>query len=277
MEPLCRHGKSSLFKGGGAKRNLIASQKAGLRRRSTRNDLRGFKKDNIILEKRKEDNKLIGVSVIHKNAIMLLCVAPEYRRQGIMGDMIKYAAGICRMKGTQLIFLYPADDKLYSYYGKLGFREMFRERYYIIEKKDLEKYKGSRYFNTALSYEKMRECIPSESFCNFDGGYLDFSLYCAKKYGFMICASFDDEDYVIVTGSKKDGRVIVDEAISSDGNYSHILSVIADIEGETYSLKTPVCIEMSEFDSEIKKAGMLLPLGDSIPEDENIYLGQPCM
>ena len=219
-----------------------------------------------------ENNKKYTAKYLYAAATL-----PEYRRQGIMGDMIKYAAGICRMKGTQLIFLYPADEKLYSYYGKLGFREMFRERYYIIEKKDLEKYKGSRYFNTALSYEKMRECIPSESFCNFDGGYLDFSLYCAKKYGFMICASFDDEDYVIVTGSKKDGRVIVDEAISSDGNYSHILSVIADIEGETYSLKTPVCIEMSEFDSVIKKAGMLLPIGDSIPEDENIYLGQPCM
>lgn len=40
-------------------------------------------KENRIIEKRNEENRLIGVSVIHKNAIMLLLVAPEYRRQGI--------------------------------------------------------------------------------------------------------------------------------------------------------------------------------------------------
>ena len=40
-------------------------------------------KENTIIEKRNEEGSLIGVSVIHKNAIMLLLVAPEYRGQGI--------------------------------------------------------------------------------------------------------------------------------------------------------------------------------------------------
>ncbi len=40
-------------------------------------------KENVIIEKRNEEHRLIGVSVIHKNVILLLCVAPEYRRQGI--------------------------------------------------------------------------------------------------------------------------------------------------------------------------------------------------
>lgn len=44
-------------------------------------------KENRIIEKRNEENRLIGVSVIHKNAIMLLLVAPEYRRQG-MGSLL---------------------------------------------------------------------------------------------------------------------------------------------------------------------------------------------
>lgn len=202
---------------------------------------------------------------------------PEYRKQGIMSDMIKYASDFLRMKGTDLIFLYPADEKLYGYYAKLGFKEKFNERYYIIEKKNIEKYKGCRYFNTSLTYEKLREYIPAESFCTFDGRYLDFALFCAGKYGFLICVSFDDEDSVIVIGNKKDGTVIIDEAISSNGNYEHILSVIADIDGDSFVIKTPVCIEIGEFKSEIKKSGMLLPLSDNIPENENIYLGQPCM
>ena len=33
----------------------------------------------------------------------------------------------------------------------------------------------------------------------------------------------------------------------------------------------------NNFKSEIKNSGMMLILSDNIPEDENIYLGQPCM
>lgn len=218
-----------------------------------------------------ENNKKYSAKYLYAAATL-----PEYRRQGIMGDMIKYASELLKIKGTDILFLYPADDKLYDYYSKLGFLSVFNERYYIIEKKELEKFKGNRYFNTALSYERLREYIPSESFCEFDCRYLDFARYCAGKYGFEICASFDDEDNVFVIGNKKDGNVFIDEAISADGNYEHILSVIADIEGDSFVIKTPVGIEL-EYKSEIKKAGMLLPLSENIPENENIYLGQPCM
>ena len=219
-----------------------------------------------------ENNKTFSAKYIYAAATL-----PEYRKQGIMSEMIKYAADILKIKGTDILFLYPADEKLYDYYGKLGFVSQFKERIYKIDKTEIEKYKGNRYFNTALSYERMRENIPSESFVKFDSAYLDFARFCAVRYGFEICAVFDDEDKVFVIGNKKDGHVIIDEAISADGNYGHILSVIADIDCEDIALKTPVCIELSGFDSEIKNSGMMLMLSDNIPEDENIYLGQPCM
>ena len=123
----------------------------------------------------------------------------------------------------------------------------------------------------------MREIIPSESFAKFDSSYLDFARFCAVRYGFEICAAFDDEDKVFVIGNKKDGHVMIDEAVSADGNYEHVLSVLADIDCEDVVLKTPVCIELAGFKSEIKNSGMMLILSDNIPEDENIFLGQPCM
>ena len=225
---------------------------------------------------------LIDSSVIDKNnnisAKYLYAAAtlPEYRRQGIMGEMIKYASEYIRKRSADVLFLYPANNNLYDYYAKLGFKPMFNERYYIIEKKEIEKYKGTRYFNVALSYDRMREYIPAESFCQFDYGFTDFARLCARKYGFEICVTFDDEDSVFVIGTKKDGKVIAEEAISSNGNYGHILSVLADMDAESYVLKTPVGIELG-FESEIKKSGMLLPLTESIPDNDNIYLGQPCM
>lgn len=219
-----------------------------------------------------ENNKTFSGKYLYAAATL-----PEYRKQGIMSEMIKYAADILRIKGTDILFLYPADEKLYSYYEKLGFVSQFRERFYKINKTEIEKYKGNRYFNTALSYERMRDNIPSASFVKFDTDYLDFARFCAVRYGFEICAVFDDEDNVFVIGNKKDGHVIIDEAVSADGNYAHILSVIADVDCEDVVLKTPVCIEITGFDSEIKNSGMMMILSNNIPEDENIYLGQPCM
>lgn len=40
-------------------------------------------KDNIIIEQRDEQQKLIGVSVINKNTLLLLCVDSEHRNKGV--------------------------------------------------------------------------------------------------------------------------------------------------------------------------------------------------
>lgn len=39
-------------------------------------------KNNRIIDKRNEQNQLIGVSVINENTIILLCVDKEYRHKG---------------------------------------------------------------------------------------------------------------------------------------------------------------------------------------------------
>lgn len=201
---------------------------------------------------------------------------PEYRKQGIMSRMIAYAADYLRNKNTEYIALCPADDSLYDYYGKLGFVSAFTDRIFTIDSEKLESYKSSRYFNSNISYEDIRNYIPSHSYLRFSVGYLDYARFSASRYGFEINAVFDDEDKVFIIGYKKDNTAFIDEAISADGNYNHILSVLSDIECEKIVLKTPVCIRIEGFESEIRKAGMLLSLSEGEISGD-IYLGQPCM
>lgn len=40
-------------------------------------------KENKYIEKRNENNELIGLSIVNKNTILLLCVDPKYRNKGI--------------------------------------------------------------------------------------------------------------------------------------------------------------------------------------------------
>ena len=46
-------------------------------------------KENKIIEERNTENQVIGVSVIHKNTILLLCVEESYRNQGIGSRLLK--------------------------------------------------------------------------------------------------------------------------------------------------------------------------------------------
>lgn len=201
---------------------------------------------------------------------------PEYRKQGIMSDMIKSAAEILEEKGYDSVILCPADGKLYDYYEKLGFSRCFTDRIYTIGSSALAKYKGSRYFNSTVSYFDLRRSIPSESFVEFRSGYLDYARMLASKYGFEISALFDDEDKVFVIGHREEDTVIIDEAISADGNYNHILSLLADIKCEIIKLKTPECIILPDFESVTSDSGMMLSLTDK-KDCRDIYLGQPCM
>lgn len=44
--------------------------------------------DNIIIEQKNEQHKLIGVSVVNQNTILLLCVDAEHRKKGIGTDLL---------------------------------------------------------------------------------------------------------------------------------------------------------------------------------------------
>jgi predicted N-acetyltransferase YhbS len=50
-----------------------------------------------------------------------LATKPEFRRQGIMSDLLKYVEYRSKMAGCSYLFLYPAEEALYSYYEKLGY------------------------------------------------------------------------------------------------------------------------------------------------------------
>lgn len=201
---------------------------------------------------------------------------PEYRSRGYMGEMIRYAAEYLPITGCKALFLYPADESLYGYYARFGFKPSFSEKIYTFTYADLEKYRGERYFNSSFPCGEVRKNIPSPVFADFQSGYLDYALYCAEDGGFVKNLIFDDEDRVYLIGSSSDGEVFIDEAVSENGNYSHILSALSDISADRYYLKTPVSVNIPNARSETRTAGMLLPLGEE-QTDKDIYLGLPCI
>ena len=225
---------------------------------------------------------LIDAPILEGNAskkakyLYAAATLPEYRKQGIMSEMIKYAIYRLKFSGYDYLYLYPADEKLYSYYQNLGFTPVFKDRVYDIKSEDLTKYKNARYFDAILSYPEMREYICADNYALFGVDFLDFASYCIKKYGVIKSVIFDDEDKVLIVGKvDSDGRLIIDEAFSSQGMPEHILTVIADMNYDKVDLHMPVDFDVLPFESEIKQSGMIHFLTEET--DKIYYIGQPVM
>lgn len=242
--------------------------------------------DNIYVYK--YDNKcvsafyLIDAPIVQGNTVKkakyLYAAAthPDYRKRGFMGELINYAIKRLKFSGYDYLCLYPANESLYSYYEKFGFTSVFLDRIYHIDKDKLEPYSHSRYFDTILSYSVMREYICAENYIRFDSAFLDFAALCAKKYGILKSAVFDDEDKVLVVGNvDSDGVINIDESFTSQGQPEHILSMLNDIDCKKINLRVPHDFDRLDFESETVKSGMMFFINEE--DDKTYFMGQPCM
>lgn len=219
----------------------------------------------------KEGNAIRNAKYLYAAATL-----PAYRNCGYMGEMIEYAIQWLKFAGYDYLYLCPANEKLYSYYEKFGFSPVFTDRIYHIKKGELDIYKNARYFDSVLSYPAMREYIFAENYAMFGTDFLDFASLCAKKYGVIKSAIFDDEDKVFVVGSvDDDNNLNVDEAFTSQGQPEHILSLLADTEYNEINLRMPHDFDTLPFESETVKSGMMCYLNEK--NDKIYHMGQPCM
>lgn len=215
-----------------------------------------------------------GSTELNGKYLFAAATLPEYRKMGIMSEMIKYAVNYNQALGVDCIFLYPANEELYSFYKKLGFEEKFFTRVYEINSSELEQYRNQRYFNTAVSYYDIRQNVVAENYVDFSVSYLDFVGFCSKNGGFNKSVIFDDEDKVFIIGHDDNDVLYIDEAFSSEYNIRHILGVLADLNYKKIVLSTPVDLLIDGFDSVVRASGMMNMFAD---DEQQYYLGQPCM
>ena len=67
--------------------------------------------ENKVIEVNK-DGKLIGVSIIHKNTILMLCVAEEYRHNGIGSKLLNDSEEYILEKGYDKVKVGVGDNYL---------------------------------------------------------------------------------------------------------------------------------------------------------------------
>jgi predicted acetyltransferase len=164
------------------------------------------------------DEKSILVQYVYAAA-----TKPVYRGRGIMAQLLDYAVKLGAAKGCLFTFLLPSNDRLYDYYGKLGFKPSFFIKKANLTRNNLETATSGKSdstdkydFKNTISGEslfKIRQAffapavlwkMPELSYVlaewNFTGGEI---LQCGKGYVLCrehggavevreVCGSFED-------------------------------------------------------------------------------------
>ncbi len=76
-----------------------------------------------------------------KNGVYLYAAAtlPKYRNMGIMSKLIRFAEQDALKNGVKFICLTPANQELFTFYKRLGYREFFKTRFITVKRAELEK------------------------------------------------------------------------------------------------------------------------------------------
>lgn len=85
---------------------------------------------------------LIGAHLNGKKAHYIFGVAtlPEFRGRGIMGNLMEYALNDAKQNGDVYSLLFPANEKLYNFYAKFGYKANCTAKSRAFTRNELEKF-----------------------------------------------------------------------------------------------------------------------------------------
>lgn len=151
------------------------------------------------------------------------CTHPDFRRKGIMKELLLYAEEISKKRDIDFICLVPAEKSLFDYYSKFSYKSVFSKTRITVAKPDS--------FAPKLSINAFS--LSSDNISLFRNNYLtkhDFFVWSDKAINYAVKENMfsDGSFYVSDYGyallrpiDKNTGYVI--EICSSDGNQNKII------------------------------------------------------
>ncbi len=189
----------------------------------------------------------------------------NYRGRGIMGNMLKFAEDTAASRGKDYICLLPAEDSLYGYYSKHGFKTVFRKK--TVKIKNINQHLIDISADNELNFEKSRKDFfaPFDRF-DWDKNAIEYAIKQNEFYG----GNFQKSCNGYYLYSVNNGETVVKETT---------LQPLSELLFETEYAKVTVPVDFTTdcLESEITDNGMALPINKNAAEKleyaKNAYLG----
>ena len=194
------------------------------------------------------------------------CTHKDYRRQGLMEELIEFTKRYCKDKNCSSIFLVPANEKLYSYYSKFGFEASF------LKKEAVAHNKSELIFETTETdadkvfeiKKELVECIEGFRFSD------DVMKYTIKEHlfnGGKIYINSDYKEKAVVFYYANGSDIVVKEFLSNKTEiHTDFFQHFTNKNVENIYICAPIVYNSTDIMEKYTKCGMCFPLNDRLSD-----------
>ncbi len=186
--------------------------------------------------------------------VYAVATAEDFRGRGLAAELIRHSAAITREEGQAALCLFPATERLYRYYEKLGFRTAFARQAHAFTRETGE----LPYLKTNLAWDAEQACARRsarwgrQGFFAWDAPMLDYIRQETLFNGGRVrCA---EEGYIFY--GTADALLKVKECCAQPGAEEWLLQKALSISGCAHGEA------LLAAEKESLPGGMLYPLDD---------------
>lgn len=223
------------------------------------------------------ENQLQTVGNTYRAAYVYAAATEQaYRKNGLMAALLEYAAKTAVQRDIDFLFLTPADDGLFQYYGKRGFVNAFSKQVVRVSRADLQNAAGALIYtkNSVCDEQTSRQtALQAGAHIVWSDTVLQFDRFLRQSFG--VQSVFTPQGFAVyeVTGNTAETT----EFCFSNGEFPALASAfLQNSAAEHFSLSAPCFAALPpQFACETVNTAMLKPISARAKNEtvQNAYLG----
>lgn len=184
-----------------------------------------------------------------------------YRKKGLMRALLQYAKNLCSQRGVDFLFLTPATEDLFAYYGKCGFFPAFAKTEYTATRAEL-----SAAADSATHLQVCKASVPAARETALQGvphivwgeNACRFQQYLEKTFG--VQSVYTNSGFAVF--ETENGICTVSEFCASPQNAPALFSeLLKNSTANAFCLSAPCAMDLPlKNTGKIQKTAMLSPL-----------------
>ena len=190
--------------------------------------------------------------------IYAACTAPEWRKCGLMGNLLRYTLMFCQKSGIDAVFLVPGNSVLYDYYKKFGFISCFYRQELLVRTEAEKSTCPTDDSRLSETRNKLLKTIDAFRFTAEITDYIIKENHLNGNGSVCICGSQENS---IAFYTFSDGNLTIREFLSDQGFNSSVLSALSTkYHTENIYIRCPIVYNNIDNPPIYTKCGMLYPI-----------------
>lgn len=225
-----------------------------------------------------EDKPVAMLYLVHstlngKKANYLCCAATSlgYRNLGIMGRLIEYSLEDSHRNGDVYSLLFPANEKLYGYYKRFGYKPLCTARKAVFTREELKQFAENNQSNfkivNSYDYEELQKLCLKNNFLLQNNKFISFA---SDYYSFYDCKTIKSDNCFALIEEEEGTAKVFYSIYDSFCSLAEMLIKNSTAKRFVFTCKADDKLYKNSI---TEKYGMIISLDNNEKIPENTYIG----